>query len=297
MKTIIATALVATLARHVLASTYVVCVASSSFMSYPQIPGTFTTNDACVAACTTLAGGGGYSFFLDNANTCYCTGDDIFPDVSNVETGTGSTTQPCPASEGLATRIPTDFQFVDCFRDTTGTGITHIGFVATPQACFDACNLFPQAFYNVISPSGFDCSCADLTVAGDGSRNCQAFGMNSIYFFSGHNVPSGVSRRRAAQLALMRQQEAICPDGLKACKVPGGSADAFECIDTQFNDESCGGCVAGDYPPVPFSHFGTNCLTLDGVLPGGVTCSSGVCQTTHCQTGYELVEGQCVPVS
>lgn len=52
--------------------------------------------------------------------------------------------------------------------------------------------------------------------------------MNSIYFFSGHNVPSGVSRRRAAQLTLMRQQEAICPDGLKACKVPGGSADAFE---------------------------------------------------------------------
>jgi hypothetical protein len=83
----------------------------------------------------------------------------------------------------------------------------------------------------------------------------------------------------------MMQQEAICPDGLKACKVPGGSADAFEvseargswllargrstrggrsdradsalkCIDTQFNDESCGGCVAGDYPSVPFSHFG-----------------------------------------
>jgi hypothetical protein len=118
------------------------------------------------------------------SNTCYCTGDDIFPDVSNVATGTGSVTQPCPASEGLvstvfprpsasskmfasphfvvadlvttpqATRIPTDFQFVDCFRDTTGTGITHIGFVATPQACFDACNLFPQAFYNVLSASG-----------------------------------------------------------------------------------------------------------------------------------------------
>jgi hypothetical protein len=115
------------------------------------------------------------------SNTCYCTGDDIFPDVSNVETGTGSVTQPCPASEGLvsipaalrllpdaspyfvvadlvatpqATRIPTDFQFVDCFRTTTGTGITHIGFVATPQACFDACNLFPQAFYNVESASG-----------------------------------------------------------------------------------------------------------------------------------------------
>lgn len=50
MKTIIATALVATLARHVLASTYVVCVASTSFMTYPQIPGTFTTNDACVVS-------------------------------------------------------------------------------------------------------------------------------------------------------------------------------------------------------------------------------------------------------
>ena len=32
----------------------------------------------------------------------------------------------------------------------------------------------------------------------------------------------------------------------------------FQCIDTQFNDESCGGCVAGDYPSEPFSHFGTS---------------------------------------
>jgi hypothetical protein len=42
-------------------------------------------------------------------------------------------------------------------------------------------------------------------------------------------VPTGgITRRRAIQLALMRQNAGICPDGLKACKVPGGSADAFE---------------------------------------------------------------------
>lgn len=50
MKTLIVAAFVATLARYVQASTYVVCLAASSFMSYPQIPGTFTTNDACVVS-------------------------------------------------------------------------------------------------------------------------------------------------------------------------------------------------------------------------------------------------------
>jgi hypothetical protein len=50
MKTLIVAAFVATLARYVQASTYVVCVAASSFMGYPQIPSTFTTNDACVVS-------------------------------------------------------------------------------------------------------------------------------------------------------------------------------------------------------------------------------------------------------
>lgn len=67
-------------------------------------------------------------------------------------------------------------------------------------------------------------------------------------------VPSG-TRRRAAQLRL----DEHCPQGLTACRIPGGGGD-YEClsIQTEIGEdqttsssgpdlaESCGGCVYGE---------------------------------------------------
>jgi hypothetical protein len=33
-----------------------------------------------------------------------------------------------------------------------------------------------------------------------------------------------------------------------------------------------------------------------GALMGAATCTSGKCEYTACQRGYELLEGHCVPV-
>jgi hypothetical protein len=33
-----------------------------------------------------------------------------------------------------------------------------------------------------------------------------------------------------------------------------------------------------------------------GALMGAATCTSGNCEYTACQRGYELLEGYCVPV-
>ncbi|KAF8314179.1 hypothetical protein DL93DRAFT_2040149, partial [Clavulina sp. PMI_390] len=60
----------------------------------------------------------------------------------------------------------------------------------------------------------------------------------------------------------------------------------YECLDTQINLESCGGCV------VPYDDFedeagGVDCTSLPGVAD--VECARGRCMVRKCQRGWLLV--------
>ncbi|WVQ94587.1 hypothetical protein IAU59_001667 [Kwoniella sp. CBS 9459] len=119
--------------------------------------------------------------------------------------------------------------------------------------------------------------------------------------------PSGWAKRQHRQRMRREQYKLsveLCPSGLTACRVGGGSdVLAYECVDIESELESCGGCVNGAYT---LSHtanpksnvtsvVGTDCTTLPGVWPGGVTCLKGHCLAFACseEDGFHLVNDAC----
>jgi hypothetical protein len=67
----------------------------------------------------------------------------------------------------------------------------------------------------------------------------------------------------------------LCPAGLEACPIASLSAD-YECLDTNYELESCGGCVA--------LGKGQDCTAIKGAW--NVGCEQGVCRVYTCASGY-----------
>ncbi|EDR03516.1 uncharacterized protein LACBIDRAFT_307294 [Laccaria bicolor S238N-H82] len=93
--------------------------------------------------------------------------------------------------------------------------------------------------------------------------------------------PTGSYSKRNVPNAKRRS----CPTGLKACGILGRSAKSWECIDTQSDLESCGGCA------VPLLHGlstpdGEDCAAIAGV--SDVSCVNGQCSIHRCMPGYKL---------
>ncbi|KAJ7471934.1 hypothetical protein FB451DRAFT_311378 [Mycena latifolia] len=93
-----------------------------------------------------------------------------------------------------------------------------------------------------------------------------------------HGCPSTYYAKRDARSAQK------CHKGLSACGVPGRS-NSWECIDTQTDLESCGGCM---YPDLsgPFETVGRDCTAIRGV--SDVSCIGGECAVHKCRPGYEI---------
>lgn len=107
-------------------------------------------------------------------------------------------------------------------------------------------------------------------------------------------LPSGIGRRRHAEqmrLAEESARNAYCPSGKAACRVPGSSD--YECIDTNSELESCGGCAYGAYGSNS-TYTGTDCTALPGVVPSATSCWHGSCIVTRCRRGFTLVDGACI---
>ncbi|RSH90637.1 hypothetical protein EHS25_001242 [Saitozyma podzolica] len=105
--------------------------------------------------------------------------------------------------------------------NTEATCFSTDNLVANTQQCF--CDFVPTTTYS-------DCS-------------------NMGYVLT-HPGGSAISRRRRnEQVALARMATAqLCPTGLSACRVRADSTD-YECLDTQNEPESCGGCLLGEVVP------------------------------------------------
>lgn len=81
--------------------------------------------------------------------------------------------------------------------------------------------------------------------------------------------------------AFMRMEQ-TCGKGEKACRVFGGKELAFECLDTENNIESCGGCPLDG---------GEDCTAIFGAR--AVECVRGRCHVRECEKGLQLVDGRC----
>lgn len=155
-----------------------------------------------------------------------------------------------------------------------------------------------------ITPVGtggtYSCQCGTAVTPGT-SRTCAA-NVPVLYGNVGGTASLAARRRRMAAIAGRAAQESeVCPGSLSSClvNVPTvHSGVSFECIDTQAELESCGGCVNGYYSRqfvigqnITFS--GVDCTSMEGVTFGAVSCVSGQCVASRCRSGYRLVNLMC----
>ncbi|WVW84981.1 hypothetical protein I302_107017 [Kwoniella bestiolae CBS 10118] len=240
-------------------STYAGCYASP--------PGTYsnqqtTDPEVCASYCTTQ-----YSA-IANTNQCYCS--DSYPSPGNMQAYGPDN---C-ASNGQAAVYARDttFDFSNCagFYSTVfdGRGYSEFDSVNDPKACFASCR----------------------------SKRYAVFGYD-VYTHPAGAAASGWARRNARE-ALKRSRQAaliqVCPKGMTACNIPGvEGADAWECVDTQNELESCGGCINGAYKNAT-SVIGQSCQNQSGVKLGATTCQEGRCVNYDCEEGYQLVDGACI---
>jgi len=123
----------------------------------------------------------------------------------------------------------------------------------------------------VPSPPTFptDCICPPPSIVCNGV--CGKFG--SV-------CPSAKPKRE-----LEARSSGHCSHGFTACGVDSWSgmrdSEAWECVDTESDIESCGGCAI---PLNPFAPRGTDCTTIPGV--SDVSCHSGSCLVHRCLPGF-----------
>lgn len=73
-----------------------------------------------------------------------------------------------------------------------------------------------------------------------------------------------------------------CPNDMTACTVPTASGVwAWECLDTQTELESCGGCLS--------TGAGKDCTSIAHAVSVG--CEEGACVVHSCKTGFAAVNG------
>ncbi|KAF8151730.1 hypothetical protein B0H34DRAFT_678288 [Crassisporium funariophilum] len=92
--------------------------------------------------------------------------------------------------------------------------------------------------------------------------------------------PSGYVKRE-----LSAPKDKRCPKGLTACAILGRNLKSWECVDTQSDLESCGGCMLSLHPNFPETD-GVDCTAITGV--SDVSCGQGQCIVHRCMPGYDV---------
>ncbi|WWC85466.1 uncharacterized protein L201_000330 [Kwoniella dendrophila CBS 6074] len=101
-------------------------------------------------------------------------------------------------------------------------------------------------------------------------------------------IPQTQNQRRSVYKDATRS---ICPRNKEVCEISFGSSrksSLFECINTQTDLESCGGCMI----PAKGKLAGQDCTSIPNI--SAVSCQSGQCVVESCEKGYTLVNGECV---
>ncbi|WVQ63271.1 uncharacterized protein L199_001422 [Kwoniella botswanensis] len=276
--------------RSVFADTYIGCLNSVS--SY-EVTQTSLSLDGCQSYCSTYT----YAYYSNADGTCYCGNTNLA--ASEFQTAQDSSGT-CASDQISAWISSTPFAFQGCSTDTTTGGSSRTSFVSSVPQCFTNCAAYPVISLGRTG-SLVLCQCAGEYISTT-PATCQGGSSGTsgeyLYVQSLDAEPTGGNARRALKNR-RRQIEATkyqyCPSSLTACVI-GSDQDTFECVDTQGDLESCGGCMGGLYGPTAHNatSTGVNCSALPNVALGGVTCTRGRCEVSACKYGYALVDNQCV---
>ncbi|WVW83325.1 hypothetical protein I302_105344 [Kwoniella bestiolae CBS 10118] len=159
------------------------------------------------------------------------------------------------------------------------------------EACFAQCKNAEYAFVDRAVGDDIRCSCSDEPNYYD-LNSCEGTNLQDFNWMifqhppGSSGAPSGWVRRQmkerlkreAGQKAL-----AICPKGLTACRTSEDDQFSFECLDTQSELESCGGCMDGQVGQSDNStRTGNNCLSMSGGTEGWLEAFSlGIIRETN----------------
>ncbi|WWD20991.1 hypothetical protein CI109_105472 [Kwoniella shandongensis] len=237
-----------------------------------------------------------YSLFKrEDPGSCYCTETPPaqYFTASEATDGTGT----CPTTAYTVFVTTTTYTFTGCYSglgpNTSPTTLTPVA-AADPEGCLRACVSFPGVLMGY-GEAGLQCYCTPQDAQFTNPSQCTA-GRFFIYTHpAGTSVNSQFAKRQLRERLVMEKnsKRGVCPTPLTACKV-NNVLESFECINTNEELESCGGCISGDFNDLNAS-VGVDCTTLPGVAKGGVTCSAGRCEAFACKIGFTLTnEGTCV---
>ncbi|WOO84480.1 Protein priA [Vanrija pseudolonga] len=175
----------------------------------------------------------------------------------------------------------------------------------TATACWAGCAGFLYAYLQGTPEPTFNCFCANNQPFTSGvGLSC---GPSSFYMYS-HTpaqAASHLARRKQRLLQIDAERVLVdnpyCPVGLESCRVyPDLRDESYECIRTDTELESCGGCRYGRYGPGATNMTtapGVDCTALPGVRFGAVTCRQGQCVISGCRYGFRLRNNACLPTT
>ncbi|WVQ98490.1 hypothetical protein IAU59_005616 [Kwoniella sp. CBS 9459] len=152
--------------------------------------------------------------------------------------------------------------------------------VANFSDCLASCRAYPYAYGRYDDNTTISCLCSASQPPVDLPLDC---GYGDAFWYTHPALPSGFAKRQMKERMKRDQQLAmgLCPKGRTACKVPSSDGGGFECIDTEYELESCGGCIHGELADGSqtgsLGSYGVDCSAVPGIAPGGVTCTRGEC--------------------
>ncbi|WWC86252.1 uncharacterized protein L201_001125 [Kwoniella dendrophila CBS 6074] len=280
-------------------STFASCVTQSAYQPNGGYqPGTFTNSQACSQRC--FSGGSQYiySAWISTTFACYC-GSNSFSTASVVAGNANG----CGINFEVSI-THTTFQFQQC---TNNYRLTYYDLQSSSSdfySIFQTANCRRSQYLAIWPTSGntFLWACGNGYQSTGPTGNC-GYQINRIYFHPPDATISNLAKRSKddQKRRLSQHEQHIsnnhwCPKGLTACQLQNDPT-SFECIDTNSELESCGGCLHGDYHPPGYQNMtvsaGKDCSAVQGVARGHSSCIDGTCQF-DCRTGWKYRDGQCV---
>ncbi|OCF55221.1 hypothetical protein L486_07334 [Kwoniella mangroviensis CBS 10435] len=213
----------------------------------------------------------------------------IQPDASHL---IADSSCPYPNLSAELIHPPANWGWYKCF-DFLSQGPAANFTVQSRPECLTACSAYPNAYFSYLHNSNkLSCACYQRGPP----FTIDQCGLGIYYHYYHTFGPSDLAKRRMMSLGGDVKEDGLCPGGLKAYKITEEDDYSFECIDTDTELDSCGGCMYGEVDGRENHDRAVNCLTLPGVLSSGMTCEKGRCKPFSCEDGHRLEANRCVLV-
>ncbi|WWD04022.1 hypothetical protein V865_002085 [Kwoniella europaea PYCC6329] len=299
------------------------CLQASALTKYTDT--SQSSRSACQTYCLNVSGSSHGAAYIADTSMCYCVPSNnlalgfVYTDLVQGTDSLGNCNTFDASYDSQVTQAQADTiasggkmpyaQFVGCYTSQPPAGPNGLyRFGVTQRLNYvpyyvQVQNYRSYAFWisTVTGRTGFNFTGYndwDLDLSSLTPTDCSATGSDTWLVALGPEpsaTPSAVARRASR----IKRERSLCPKGQHACRIYGSSE--YECLNTNYELESCGGCKYGEYLGDyrrPYlvnttTSAGEDCSNITGAEPWGVSCSSGRCDIKACIEGYSLFDGKC----